>query len=326
MRIGKITENALKRSVLKQIKTEFKKETSAAVGTDCAFSKEKKTFSTIAPIIEAVSDSGFYAVINAVNGLFSQAVVPEQVNVCILLPADAEEPTIKQIVSDALAACKLAGVVYTGGHTEVTSAVTRPVVTAVCIGSEIRPGGEVLFEGTPKEGDFLVVSKWAGLEGTAMLAKERFDELKTKYPAPFVDEARDFKKNILIKEDMEAALEAGITAAHDLSNGGVFAGLWEIAEKAGLGLEADLRSIPLRQETIEICEFFEINPYQLMSGGAVIFATPNGEKLVDALADKGIPSAVVGRLVKGNGKTITNADETRFLELPQADEIHKILF
>ena len=326
MRIGKITENALKRSVLKQIKTEFKKETSAAVGTDCAFSKEKKTFSTIAPITEAVSDCGFYAVINAVNGLLSQAVVPEQVNVSILLPPDAEEPTLKQIVSDAITACKLAGVVYTGGHTEVTTSVTRPVVTAVCIGSEIKPGGGQLLEGTPQEGDFLVVSKWAGLEGTAMLAKEKFEDLKTKYPAPFIGEACDFKKILLIKDDMEAALEAGISAAHDLSNGGVFAGLWEIAQKAGLGLSADLHSIPLRQETIEICEFFEINPYQLTSGGAVIFATPNGERLVDALADKGIPSAVVGSLVKGNNKVIVNADETRFLELPQADEIHKILF
>ncbi len=326
MRIGKITENALKRSVLKQIKTEFKNETSAAVGTDCAFSKEKKTFSTIAPITEAISDAGFYAVINAVNGLLSQAVMPEQVNVSILLPADTEEPVLKQIVADAISACKLAGVVYTGGHTEVTTAVNRPLVTATCVGSEIRPEGEHLLEGAPKEGDFLVVSKWAGLEGTAMLAKEKFEDLKTKYPAPFIDEARDFKDLLLIRRDMEVALEAGISAAHDLSNGGVFAGLWEIAEKAGLGLNADLRSIPLRQETIEICEFFEINPYKLMSGGAVIFATPNGEKLVDALAENGIPAAVVGSLVRGNGKTIVNEDETRFLELPQADEIHKILF
>ncbi len=325
MRIGKITENALKRSVLKQIKTEFKNETSAAVGTDCAFSKEKKTFSTICPVTENISDSGYYAVVKAVNGLLVQGIKPEQVNLSILLPPDAEEAEIKQIVKVAIEASRLSGVIYTGGHTEVTGSVNRPVITAVCTGSEIKKGAEHLISGKAKAGDFLVISKWIGMEGSAMLAKEKFEELKTKYPAPFIDDAADFKRHLCIAEDMDVAIAAGITAAHDLSNGGVFAGLWEIAQKQGLGLKADLRSIPVRQETIEICEFFELNPYQLLSGGAVIFATDNGEKLATALLERGIPAAVVGQLSEGKGKTLVNADETRFLDLPQSDEIHRIL-
>ena len=128
-----------------------------------------------------------------------------------------------------------------------------------------------------------------------------------------------------VREEMAIALKAGISQAHDLSNGGVFAGLWEMAQKAGCGLKVDLKKIPLRQETVEICEFFEINPYQLLSGGALLFATDSGERLVADLEEHGIPAAIVGTLEDSNDKIIVNLDETRFLELPQADEIHKVL-
>ena len=105
----------------------------------------------------------------------------------------------------------------------------------------------------------------------------------------------------------------------------MLAGFWEMAEKSGTGLKVDLKLVPIRQETIEICEFFELNPYQLLSGGALLFATDDGERLVNELLEQGIYAACVGQLVSGNDRTITNLDETRFLEMPQADEIHKVL-
>ena len=98
-----------------------------------------------------------------------------------------------------------------------------------------------------------------------------------------------------------------------------------MSERAGCGLEVDLRKIPVRQETIEICEFFEINPYQLLSGGALLLATKDGESLVKKLEDKGIPAIVVGVLKEGNDKIIINGEEKRYLESPQSDEIHKVL-
>ena len=326
MRIGKITENALKRSVLKQIKTEFKGKTSAAVGTDCAFSDEKRTFSTVCPLTVSLEDAGFYAVVKAVNGIVSQGLRAEQVNVSILLPEDAEEPVIKKIVADAIEAARKCGVVYGGGHTEVTTAVIRPVVTATCTGvMRDDEAAKALLTGKPKAGQELVITKWVALEGTAMLAGAKFSELTGKYPVPFIDDARDFKDFLDVAQEMEIAIKTGVSACHDLSNGGVFAGLWEFASRAGTGLKVDLKKIPLRQETVEICEFFEINPYQLLSGGALLMATDNGEKLVSALEEEGIPAAIIGTLEEGKDRILINSDETRFLDLPQADEIHKVL-
>ena len=325
MRLGKITENALKRSVLKQLRTEFKKETSAAVGTDCAFSsRNKQTYSTIVPVTVSVQDAAYYGVVKAVNGLVSQGIKADHVEVSVLLPADAEEPTLKRIVADAIIGAKACGVVYAGGHSEVTRAVNRPVITVSAVG-HAENASCALANSHGKPGESLVITKWVALEGTAMLASEKYDELTTRYPAPLIDDARGFKNFLFAGEEMDIAIKAGISSCHDLSNGGVFAGLWDLAARAGCGFKVDLKAIPLRQETVEICEFFTINPYELMSGGALLMTTDSPEKLVSELEEKGIPAAIVGELVEGNDKIIVNGEESRFLESPQADQILNVL-
>ena len=324
MKIGKISENALKRSILKPIKTEFKERVSAAVGTDCAFSDSEKVFSVVYPFMLDVEDAGFYAVVKAVNGLLSQGLVPDHVVVSILLDTETEEKKLKLIINDCIEACKKCDVVYAGGHTEISSAVKSPIITVTAVGTaedkhlaakkkELKPGLS------------LVVTKWVGLEGTAIIAKLGKKELTTKYPASFIDDAIDFKDYALVAKGAAVAIKSGAIAVHDLSNGGIFAGLWEMAERAGTGLKVDLKCIPVRQETIEICEFYEINPYRLLSGGALLIATDDGEQMVNALNEAGIAASVIGTLEKGNDRVIVNADESRFLELPQPDEIHKVV-
>ena len=334
MRVGKITENALKRSVLKQIRTEYKGIESAAVGTDCAFSNEKKTFSAIYPVTENISDPGFFAVMKAANSLIAQGIRPDHVSVSILLPKDAEEKELKKVVADAITACKMCGTVYGGGHSEVTALVNRVLVTATATGTqgniEMKPGTieetplNILFQ-KPRAGQSLVITKWIALEGTAMLAAEKKNELSARYPVPFVEEAKNFKALLDIRN--EAGIIAGFqgVSVHDLSSGGVFAALWEMAERAGCGLTVELKKIPVRQETIEICEFFEVNPYEILSGGSLLIATDKPQALIGSLQAKGIPAALIGRLVQGNDRIIINDDEQRFLDLPQADEIHKVL-
>ena len=322
MRIGKITENALKRSVLKLIRTEYKDVKSAAVGSDCAFSSNKNAFSAVATVTADTSDPGFYAVVKALTGLFSQGIIPDHVTVSVMLPADAEEKLVKDIVRGAIAASRLCGVPYCGGHTEVTEAVNRALVTACAVAGRTE---YALATSRPVAGDDLVVTKWIALEGTAMLALEKMEELSSRYPVPFIEEAQHFKVLLNVRAEAAVAMESSVTAIHDVSSGGIYAALWEMSEKAGCGLEVDLRKIPVRQETIEICEFFEVNPYQLTSGGALLIATSDGEGLVRKLEQEGIPAAIVGSLKEGNDRIIVNGDERRYLESPQADEIHKVL-
>ena len=325
MKIGKISENTLKRSVLKLIKTEHKKETSAAVGTDCAFSESENVYSAIYPVTENVMYAGYYAVMKAIGNLVIHGITPTHVTVSILLPEETEEKQLKEIVRDVIAACNEYGVTYSGGHTEVTNAVTRPVITANCVGTAENTGFDIGKNAKLKAGQVLVITKWIGLEGTAMLAQQGHEELSSKYPDPFIRDAIDFKNCLNVAKEAAVAIKSGAVAVTDISNGGVYASLWNIAERAGTGLCVDLKSIPIRQETVEICEFYEINPYQLLSGGALLFACEDGDRLVSELEKEGVPAKVVGYLKSGNDKIITNADESRFLEMPGCDSIHKIL-
>jgi hydrogenase maturation factor len=112
---------------------------------------------------------------------------------------------------------------------------------------------------------------------------------------------------------------------HDVSRGGVFGALWEMAQAAGVGLEIDLKKIPIRQETVEICEYFDLNPYKLFSGGCMLMAARDGSAVADAFAAAQLPAVVIGRATAGNDRVLFQGEERRFLETAQTDEIHKII-
>lgn len=98
-----------------------------------------------------------------------------------------------------------------------------------------------------------------------------------------------------------------------------------MASAGGVGLEIDLRAIPIRQETVEICEFFGVNPYQIMSSGSMLIAAEDGQAVVRALKDAGIPGTVVGRTTASNARILRNKEEIRYLDKPQPDELYRAL-
>jgi len=169
------------------------------------------------------------------------------------------------------------------------------------------------------------VTKWVALEGTSILAAEKEEMLKEHLPAELVKEAREFSKYLSVVPDAKCAMDVGVSAMHDVTEGGIFGALWEIAEASGVGLEIDLKKIPIRQETIEVCEVFDINPYMLISSGAMLIATDYGSRLVEELKKAGIHSAIVGFATEGNDGVIVNGDEKRFLEPPKTDELFRAL-
>lgn len=163
----------------------------------------------------------------------------------------------------------------------------------------------------------IVISKWIGLEGTSRLARENYERLCQRFPARMLGEAASFDRYLSVKSEAAIAMKSGVCGIHAVSQGGIFAGLWEMAENAGVGLEADLRKIPVRQETIEICEFFGENPYELLSGGCLIMMADDGDALVRALSLEGIPAVVVGRTTRGNDRVLYNEGRKQFLNKPR---------
>lgn len=326
MEIGKVPENVLKRSVFKKLTVKRPEVVvHAGVGEDCAVlapTGDALVLSTD-PITGTAKDIGKLAFHITANDIASSGAELVGMMLTIIFPPENTEEELKQIMKDVTELAAEYNVEILGGHTEVSPAVNQTLVSVTGVG-RIAPGEMVTTSGL-KPGQDLVVTKWIGLEGTSILAAEKEKELLAKLPAELVETARAFGKMLSVVPDGRVAMEIGVSAMHDVTEGGIFGALWEMAAASGVGLEVDLRKIPIRQETIEVCEVFDINPYMLISSGAMLIGTDHGSQLVEALKRAGIHGAVVGRATKGNDRVIINGEERRFLEPPKTDELFRAM-
>lgn len=327
MKTGKIPESVLKRSVLRQLHNRRDEVLlGAGVGEDCAAltleSDEVFVMSTD-PITGTGKEMGSLAVITTANDLASSGAEPVGVMLTILLPEASEEALLKEIMRDAEATCEKFHMQILGGHTEVSAAVNRPVISVSGVGKVKKDA--MIKTGGARPGMDIVVSKWIGIEGTVILAKERERELRGRYATTFIDRSKDLDAYISVLSEAAVAARSGVSAMHDITEGGIFGALWEMAEASGVGLEIDLKKIPVRQETIEICEFFGLNPYELISGGSMLMAAEDGNQLVHELEKAGIPAAVIGKAMAGNDRVLRNEEERRFLEPPKPDELYRVI-
>lgn len=326
MKAGKLKESVLKRSVLKQLHTRNDESiVKPAVGGDygaVAISKEQAVVLSSDPVTLTKDAIGSSAIIAACNDVACSGAKPVGVSVTMLLPTTFNEEELRDLMKDMDKACEECGVDIISGHTEVTRAIKEPVVVVTAMGFVAK--NEMVHSSDVRPGMDIVVTKWVGLEGTAILAKEREEELRTRYAKPFIDNAKVFGQMMSIVPEAAVAIKSGASAMHDVSEGGIFGALWELAESAGVGLEIDLKKIPIRQETVEICEFFDLNPYKIVSGGSLLIATEDGNGMVLELEKSGIPATVIGKATDSNDRVLINEDERRFLETTQTDELYAL--
>ena len=326
MKIGKVSETILKRSIFKQIRTKRDEVLlGAGVGEDCAAVKlaEDEIFVlSTDPITGTVKDIGMLAIQITANDLASSGAEPVGVLLTVLLPEEIQEEEIRQMMGQVEEACARFHIQVMGGHTEVTRAVNQPVISVTGVG-KVKEGGLVSTAGA-KPGQDILLTKWIGVEGTSIIAKEKEEELLKRFPAPFVETAKDFDQYLSVVEDAKIAVRHGVSAMHDVTEGGIYGALWELSEASGIGLEIDLKAIPIRQETVEICEYFGLNPYYLISSGCMLMAADQGHDLVRELQAAGIFAAVIGKATDKRAKRILNGQEESFLERPKTDELYKI--
>lgn len=325
MKVGKVPENVLKRSILKQIRTSRKEVIlGAGIGEDCGAVKlgadEVFVLSTD-PITGTATDIGKLAITVTMNDLASAGAEPVGVLLTVLLPEDITEEEIRKMMCQAQEACEKTNVQIIGGHTEVTRVVNQPVISVTGVGKAKE--GKLVSTAGARPGMDIVVTKWVGLEGTSIIAKEKEKELLSRFSRDFILKAQKLDEFLSVMPEAEIAVKSGVAAMHDVTEGGIFGALWEMAQASGVGLEIDLKKIPLKQETVEICEFFGINPYELISSGSMLMAAEDGNLLVMNLKKAGIAAALVGKAAKGNDRVLINGEERRFLEPPKVDELYK---
>lgn len=327
MKTGKASESVLKRSVFKQLHTK-RDEVISAVGTglDAAVLKldaDEMTVLSTNPVMGTLEELGGYGVLSVVSNLAAAGATPVGILLTILLPEKEDERTLKKIVAQAQEVCDRYQIQILGGHTEVTKAVNQPVLSLVAVG-KAKKDSLCLSKGA-KPGMDILIANWIALEGTVILAAEKEQELLTRYTAPFLDKTKALKKFLDIQKAAQIAAGHGVGAMKDGSRGGIFGTLWEFAEASGIGLEIDLKKIPIRQETVEVCEFLGVNPYELHAGGCLLMAAEDGNALVQALEREGIFATVIGKATAGNDRVLLNEEERRFLEPAKPDELLKYI-
>ncbi len=326
MKIGKVPENVLKRSIIKQIKTKRKEIlVGAGVGEDCAviaLADDEVFVMSTDPITGTSHDIGALSVHVTANDIASSGAEVIGVMLSVLLPENTEEAELKDMMKQVEETCAKLHIQTIGGHTEITKAVNQPIITVTGIG-KVKKDRLITTSGA-KPGEDVVVTKWIGLEGTSIIAKEKEELLLSKFAPSFIEEAKGFSHYLSVVPEAAAAVKSGVSAMHDVTEGGIYGALWEIAEASGVGLEIDLKEIPIRQETVELCEFFGLNPYALVSSGSMLMTAPNGHDLMRQIHKVGIAAAVVGKVTAGKDRVLLNDEEKRFLEPPKSDELYKI--
>ena len=322
MKTGKIPESVLKRSVIKQVKVNKDKILSGpGVGMDYGAlelkSGEAAVLST-KPVSGIAKDMGVYALMSA------SGADPVGIMLTILLPPKTEEAVLRNLVKAVADKAKACGMAVLGGHTETMEAVNNPVISITGVGKVKKD--HMLSAAGARPGHEIIMTKYAGLYGTAKLASEKEEELLTRYPLSFIREAQDLLTMYSVTQEAEVARDFDLSAMHDISECGLFGALWELAAASKVGLEIELSKVPIRQQTVEVCEFYDLNPYMLQSGGSLLITAERGSDIVDALHDAGIEAAVIGRIREDNDKIVIYGEdrETRFLEPPRRDEIYKV--
>ena len=183
------------------------------------------------------------------------------------------------------------------------------------------------IDGQLKPGDELIVACPVAAEGTAWITENYHDRLREVFCGTvslrMPENFRKFTEQEQRKRTIRSGRwrkKSGASARYLMGEGGFLSALWKMAEASGVGLSADLRSVPIRQETIEICEIFDVNPYKLLSGGSILLGIQGGDAFVQELRREGIMAAVIGQTNSGNDRLLYSGGNARYLERPAEDE------
>lgn len=326
MKIGKVSQTVLKRSMLKALT--FQREESLITPTaeemcyGVAVAEDEDVLCASCVLYGNEKDLGVFALAHILNDLATRGAKMVGAEVHIMLPPYAYESRLKSMMEHMEEAAEKHQIQILGAKAEVSPAVSQAIVYVNGIG--LLKKGTLLQNSLGKAGQDIVLLKWIGLEGTfrAMRAKE--NELKERFVPTFFNQIQQMEHQIFSEQEIEIARKIGVSAMHQITEGGILAALWEMAESSGVGLQVDLKKMSIRQETVEICEFCHLNPYQMTSAGSILIFTEHGEELVQRYEEAGIKATLLGRTTASAERVITGGEEKRFLDRPAADELLKL--
>jgi hydrogenase maturation factor len=281
------------------------------------------------PITFATDEIGWYVVNVNANDIAAMGATPRWFLATVLLPEGQTTPAlVDSIFAQIGEACAGLGIGFVGGHTEITYDLHRPIVVGQMLGEVARQN--LVRSAGARPGDTLLLTKGLGIEATAIIAREKGDELAGRLSAHDIERARNFLHDpgISVVRDAAVATAAGeVHAMHDPTEGGLATGLHELARAADVGLVLDRRAVPIDPVTETLCQTFDLDPLGVIASGALVLAVApaDARAIVAALREAGIHAAQIGEVWKKE-QGIKLRDSTALVDLPifPQDEITKL--
>lgn len=326
MKIGKVPTEVLKEIIFSNI-SKHRPEViiPPGIGEDCAVIDfgEYVCVMSSDPITGASKGIGELAVHVSCNDIASNGVEPMGIMLTILAPEGTTKEELREVMVEANRAATSINVEIIGGHTEITDAVNRMVISTTAIGKQHK--SSLITSKGANVGDVVIMTKHAGLEGASIIAKDFYQQLIPLVGKEILDGAMEFSRLLSVVKEGVMAGKIGVSSMHDATEGGILGAVWELAEASKLGVEVYIDKIPLMRETSEICRAVRIDPLRLISSGVMVMAVPSAKKveLLKLFSEARVMATEIGRLTEGERVIISNQGVTP-LQPPDVDELYKV--
>ena len=308
MKTGSLSERYLKKAVFKHIEKADKNELGAKIGGDYSLTGDMKLISA-----DGTGENPSEAFYKALNNFCCSFSKCEYLRIAAVLPECVKESEISRYMAKFSELASIYNIKIIGGDSKVVSYILKPYFTCTMLGNF---DGALFPERKKVQPEFEIVCAGStGILGTNKLIDEQLDTLMTRFSSNFLNKSVfedslysiEPVRQIVCEQDLIKT--CNICYMHDVSDGGIFRSLWELGEWVNRGIFIDNMRIPIEQETIEICEALDLNPYMIDGTGCALIVCEDGRMLAETLRERGIEASVIGTVTKDKEKLVRLTDD-----------------
>jgi hydrogenase expression/formation protein HypE len=271
-------------------------EDTAAVSVE----KDETMVLTTDPITFVTDSIGNYAVVINANDIATAGADPRWLLATFLFPSGVSASAVLKVLHELESVCRRKGIALCGGHTELTDAVKRPVVTGMLAGTvdrrnlkdkrNMRPGERILF------------TKAVAVEGTAIIAREFGSRLEERGMSEAeIEECKQMLSLISIMEEAGIAGRCkGVSAMHDVTEGGLATALEELSISGHHRIRIHTDRIPFFSQTKKVCRLLNIDPIGMIGSGSLLICCgeEDCEDLMKEIRQAGTDVTCIGKVLE----------------------------
>ncbi|MDY6821393.1 MAG: AIR synthase-related protein [Deferribacterota bacterium] len=316
MEEGKLSYNILEKIIKTYSVQDASMVKGPGIGIDCSVFDNGRNYLVVTSDPVTYIASGKYCVNVNVNDIASMGAEPWFFLSSIVLPKGYSQKQLEVIMAEIKSECEKYNINFGGGHTEINSVVNNPVIAGFMVGYCDKDDLRGSFNA--KDGDIVIITKGVSIEGTSIIAEIKKNEVLEKFGSKFLKSVVELKNKLSVLEEARIARKYA-NAMHDITEGGLVNGLYEIAIASNVSI--DLESLPIIDVSKILCDEYNIDPLGLITAGTLVITTSN-KSLKDLLDENGVDAFEIGRVVSDAKKEVRY--KGKVLEMFERDEIVKL--